>query len=68
MHSFSFPAALFMGLSLFQTITAAAIGCTESVRLAGAAQIPYAYNLKPIGASAAAFAQVPFASDCAVEV
>lgn len=42
--------------------------CTADKRLAAARQIPYAYNLQPLGASAAAFKEVPFAADCLTEM
>lgn len=40
--------------------------CSSTQRLNYASQIPYAYNLSPLGASAIAFEAVPFAADCQV--
>lgn len=59
---FSF-AALFSNLAISN-----AQSCTADQRLAGAEAIPYAYNLTPLGAAAAAFNQVPFASDCTINM
>lgn len=59
---FSF-AALFSNLAISN-----AQSCTADQRLAGAEAIPYAYNLTPLGAAAAAFNQVPFASDCTINI
>lgn len=60
-------------MGLFLTLNSEALPatggiCTSEQRIAGAQQIPYAYNLEPLGASAAAFAEVPFAPDCVVKV
>lgn len=42
--------------------------CTSSERLASAAQIPYAYNAQPLGASATEFKKVPFAAICDIKM
>ena len=67
MYTFQLLSALLLAVS-FTPITTAASVCTSAARLAGARQVPYAYNLKEPGASAAAFGQVPFAPDCVITV
>lgn len=52
-------------LALFNE-TFAAFPCTAEQRITAAEQIPYAYGLTDLGASAAAFAAVPFADNCIV--
>lgn len=55
--------SLAFALPLLQEKRAAST-CSSEMRLAAARQIPYAYNLQAPGASAAAFKEVPFASNC----
>jgi len=57
---------LFALLSTTLSLTAPTSHCTADIRLAGAKQVVYAYNLVEPGASAAAFRKVPFASDCTI--
>lgn len=68
MRTLHLTEALFVGLSLVLSIAADTSRCSSAERIAGAEKIPYAYNLTPLGASAAAFEEVPFAPDCVVEV
>ncbi|KUJ07452.1 uncharacterized protein LY89DRAFT_789560 [Mollisia scopiformis] len=42
--------------------------CTSADRIGYASQVPYAYNLSPLGASAAAFEAIPFNADCQTSI
>lgn len=66
MHLFSLSLFFAFLASLISTITSSSDSstCTAQRRLQAARAIPHAYNLSPLGASSAAFDQVPFAKDC----